>query len=174
MDSRFSEAEIGDAVVRIAREISAAYADTCPVLIGVLKGSFVFLADLIRELTIPFEVDFIRARSYGGAIRSSGAIQITGEVSIDLRDRHVLVVEDIVDTSQTLEMVANRLRTHRPSSVRCCALLVREGAPDPDFWGLRLGRGFVVGYGLDFAERYRGLKDIRALDPSPSPKSSKE
>lgn len=163
LEPRFTETEIRDAVRRIARELSEAYAETCPVLVGVLKGSFVFIADLVRELTIPFEVDFVRARSYGAGTRSSGEVRITGEVETELRGRHVVVVEDIADTGLTLDAVVAQIRSREPASVKRCALLVREGCPLPDFRGFSIGPGFVVGYGIDYAEQYRGLRDIRAL-----------
>ncbi len=163
LEPRFSEAEIRDAVRRIAGELSAAYRDTCPVLVGVLKGSFVFLADLIREMTIAFEIDFVRAQSYGNATRSSGQVRITKEVETELRGRHVIVVEDIADTGLTLEAVVARIRAREPASVRRCALLVRKGCPPPDFFGFTIGEGFVVGYGTDYAEGYRGLREVRAV-----------
>ena len=167
LQPRFTEDEIRAAVRRVAREISAAYAGECPLLVGVLKGSFVFLADLVRELTIPFEVDFLRARSYGTGIRSKGAVEIAKDVECDLRDRHVIVIEDIADTGLTMDVVVDRLRAGRPASVKRCALLVREGRPALDYAGLTVGPGFLVGYGIDYAEQYRGLRDIRAL-PEPA------
>src|SRR5262249_14875299 len=139
------------------------YADKHPLLVGVLKGSFVFLADLVRELTVPFEVDFVRARSYGAGTRSSGAVQIVKDVESDLRDRHVIVIEDIADTGLTMDVVVERIKAGRPASVKRCALLVRNGCVSPDYVGLGVGPGFVVGYGIDYAEQYRGLRDIRAL-----------
>jgi len=167
LEPRFTEAEIRDTVGRLAREISQAYGDACPLLVGVLKGSFVFLADLVRELSVPFEVDFMRARSYGAGTRSSGTVQIVKDVETDVQGRHVVVVEDIADTGLTLDVVVARIAAGRPASVRRCALLVREGCPVPEFAGLRIGSGFVVGYGIDYAERHRGLRDIRALVEKP-------
>jgi hypoxanthine phosphoribosyltransferase len=163
LEARFSERRIRAAVRRIAREISTAYRGECPVLIGVLKGSFVFLADLVRELTVESEIDFIRARSYGTGTASAGHVQITKDIETDVRGRHVIVVEDIADTGLTLNTVVARIEAAGPASVKRCALLVRRGRAAPDFAGLALGPGFVVGYGIDYAERYRGLKDIRAL-----------
>lgn len=159
----FTEAQIREAVSRIAGEISDAYRDTCPVLVGVLKGSFVFMADLIRELTIPCEVDFIRARSYGAATSSSGSVTITRDVETDLRGRDVIVVEDIADTGLTLDTVVAWIHDREAASVKRCALLMRREGPQPDFVGFSIGPGFVVGYGLDHAERYRGLREIRIL-----------
>jgi hypoxanthine phosphoribosyltransferase len=163
LEPRFTEAEIRAAVIRLAGEISDAYHGQHPLLIGVLKGSFVFLADLVRELTIPFEVDFIRARSYGMGTRSSGTVDIPIAVETDVRDRHAIVVEDILDTGATMNAILAHLVARRPASVKRCALLVREGCPAPEFAGLSVGPGFVVGYGIDYAEQYRGLRDIRAL-----------
>jgi len=163
LEPRCSEAQIQQAVRRIAREISDAYGEVCPLLVGVLKGSFVFLADLVRELTIPFEVDFVLARSYGSGTRSTGKVEILHEVESSVNGRHVVVVEDIADTGLTLDAVVARITAGHPASVRRCALLVREGHPPIEFAGLPLGSGFVVGYGIDYAERYRGLRDIRIL-----------
>jgi hypoxanthine phosphoribosyltransferase len=171
LEPRFSEAQIRDAVRRVALELSQAYGHTCPVFVGVLKGSFVFLADLVRELTIPFEVDFVRARSYGAGTQSSGKVEILKEVETELKDRHVVVVEDIADTGLTLDAVLALIRSHQPASVKCCALLVREGCRRPDFCGLSIGQGFVVGYGIDYAERYRGLREIYALPDSSASRS---
>jgi hypoxanthine phosphoribosyltransferase len=162
----FSEDEIRGAVRRLAARISADYSDECPVLVGVLKGSFVFLADLVRELGVPLEVDFVRARSYGTGLRSSGAVEIAKDVEVDLKGRHVIVVEDIADTGLTMDVVVERIKAGRPASVRRCALLLREGCPEPDYFGFRCGPGFVVGYGIDYAERYRGLRDIRTIPGS--------
>lgn len=163
LEPRFTEDQIQQAVRRIARELSDAYGEVCPLLVGVLKGSFVFLADLVRELTIPFEVDFVLARSYGLATRSAGKVEILKEVESNLRGRHVVVIEDIADTGLTLDAVVSQIEAGGPASVRRCALLVREGHPPVEFAGLLVGSGFVVGYGIDYAERYRGLRDIRTL-----------
>jgi hypoxanthine phosphoribosyltransferase len=163
LEPMFTEGQILEAVRRIAREISDAYGDVCPLLVGVLKGSFVFMADLVRELTIPFEVDFVLARSYGLGTKSTGRVEILKEIESNVRGRHVVVVEDIADTGLTLEAVVTRIEAGSPASIRRCALLVREGHPPVDFAGLSVGSGFVVGYGIDYAERYRGLRDIRTL-----------
>jgi hypoxanthine phosphoribosyltransferase len=163
LEPRFTEEEIHAAVRRIAREISEAYRGERLLLVAVLKGSFVFLADLVRELAVPFEVDFVRARSYGSETRSTGTVEIVKDVEADVQGRHVLVVEDIADTGLTLDAVLARVRARRPASVKRCALLVREGCPPPEFIGFTIGPGFVVGYGIDYAEQYRGLRDIRTL-----------
>lgn len=164
---KFPEEEIAGAVRAIARRISDDYRGERPLLVGILKGSFVFLADLVRELGIPSEVDFVRARSYGKGTTSSGAVEITKDLETDLTGRHVIVVEDIADTGLTMEVVVDRIRAGHPASVARCALLVREDCTtEIEYQGLEVGRGFVVGYGIDYAERYRELRDIKALADS--------
>jgi hypoxanthine phosphoribosyltransferase len=158
-----SEEEIRAAVRRIGARISRDYAERRPVLIGVLKGCFVFLADLVRELTVPVEIDFIRARSYGAGTRSSGSVRITKDVELDVAGRDVIVVEDIADTGLTMDTVVRRLEAQGASSVARCALLTRKGCAPPDYHGFEIGPGFVVGYGIDYAEQHRGLREIRLL-----------
>ncbi len=160
---KFEETEIRETVRRLGREVSDAYRGERPILVAVLKGAFVFLADLVRELTMECEIDFIRARSYGSGTVSSGRVQILKDIEIDLRERHVLVVEDIADTGLTLETVVARIRAASPASVKRCALLVWAGSPQPEFAGFMIEPGFVVGYGIDYAEQYRELRDIFVL-----------
>jgi hypoxanthine phosphoribosyltransferase len=163
---RFDEEEIRRVVKGLASRISDDHREVTPLLVGILKGCFVFLADLVRDMTIEAEVDFVRARSYGTGTTSSGAVEITKDVETDLSGRHVVVVEDIQDTGLTMDVVVERIRAGHPAAVRRCALLVREGSAPPDYAGFSVGPGFVVGYGIDYAERYRGLRDIRALPDS--------
>lgn len=163
LEPRFTPQDIAAAVQRIAAEISQDHAGTTPVLVGVLKGCFVFLADLVREITVPCEIDFIRARSYGRSTTSSGSVEITKDIETDMTGRHVIVVEDIEDTGRTMSVVVDRIRSAGAASVRRCALLVREGTQHPDYFGMEVGPGFVVGYGIDYAERHRGRRDIRAI-----------
>ena len=163
-DPLFTPADIDAAVARIAAAIDRDLAGEVPLMVGILKGSFVFLGDLVRAMDLPVEVDFIRARSYGGGMRSSGAVEITKDLETDLSGRHVVVVEDIADTGLTMEVVAERIRAGHPASVRRCALVVREGCdPVPEYVGMMVGPGFVVGYGIDYAEAYRGLREIRTV-----------
>lgn len=171
LEPRYTEDEIRDVVARVARAIE----DDAPrrrsarplLLVGALKGSFVFLADLVRELAIPAEVDFVRARSYGSGTISTGTVEMTKDLETDVTGRDVIVVEDIAETGRTMRAICAHIAAGRPASLRTCALLVREGEreedDEPDYAGLRIGPGFVVGYGLDHGERYRGLRDIRAL-----------
>lgn len=163
LEPRFTEAEIADAVGRVASDLVADYADKDPLMVGILTGSFVFIADLVRAMGIPVGIDFIRARSYGKGTVSSGAVEITKDIEHDITDRHVILVEDILDTGLTLRFVADRIRAGSPAGVKTCALLVREGNPAPDYMGLWLPSGFIVGYGIDYAERYRWLPDIQAV-----------
>ena len=171
LEPRVSESAIRGAVARIARAIEADLAregrTEPPLLVGVLKGSFVFLADLVRELDVDADVDFMRARAYGADTRPGESVEITKDLETDAAGRDVIIVEDIADTGGTMRAVASRIARARPASLRRCALLVREGdsppVDEPDYAGIRIGPGFVVGYGLDHAERYRGLPDIRFL-----------
>lgn len=160
---RFTEGEVLAAVRRIARRLDEDYRGRDPLLVGILNGSFVFLADLIRAMTVPAQVDFIRARSYGKGTRSTGAVEITKDIETDVTERHVVVVEDILDTGETLRFVTARIAAGEPASIRTCALLLREGSTPPDYHGLVVPPGFVVGYGIDYAEQHRGLRDIRAV-----------
>jgi hypoxanthine phosphoribosyltransferase len=163
LESRFSAEDIAAAVERVAGEVSADYPRETPLLVGILTGSFIFLADLVRAMTIEVEIDFIRARSYGKGTVSSGAVEITKDIEHDVTGRSVVLVEDILDTGLTLDFVADRVKAGHPAEVKTCSLLVREGATPPDYMGLWIPQGFVVGYGIDYAERYRGLQDIKSV-----------
>jgi len=159
--------EIDNLVAATARRISADYKDSDLVLVGILKGAFIFLADLARHLTIPAKIDFIRASSYGEGTSSSGKIRLTKELEIDIRDRDVLLVEDIVDTGLTLTFLIEYLKSFHPKSIRVCAFLDkrerREQEVDVDYVCRVMEEGFLVGYGLDCAEAYRTLPEIYHL-----------
>jgi hypoxanthine phosphoribosyltransferase len=160
----FSKKEIAVQVARLAREISADYAGKNLVLIGVLKGAFVFLADLVRQLAIPAEIEFMRIASYGSKKESSGEIQVKKDVEISLQGKDVLIVEDIVDTGLSLKFLVDHLCAHNPSSLKVCALVDkkarREVEVHVDYTGFAMADGFIVGYGIDFNERYRALPEI--------------
>jgi hypoxanthine phosphoribosyltransferase len=164
----FSRKEIAETVARLAREISAEYAGKKLVLVGVLKGAFVFLADLVRELTIPAGIEFVRIASYGAKKESCGKIQVTKDVEIPLEGKDVLVVEDIVDTGLSLTFLMDHLRQHHPASLRLCALVDkkarREVEVHVDYTGFTMADGFIVGYGIDFNEQYRDLPEIFVVD----------
>ena len=160
----FSADEIASNVQRLARKISADYCGCDLVLVGVLKGTFIFLADLVRQLTIPVEVDFVRLASYGTNTTSSGKVRIIADVQMNLQNRDVLIVEDIIDTGLTMEFLREHLLARQPRSLKLCVLLDKKERRDVtvpiDYKGLKLDQGFVVGYGLDCNEAGRHLPDI--------------
>jgi hypoxanthine phosphoribosyltransferase len=155
--------DIAAAVTKIGSELKRDFEGKNPLFVGVLTGSFIFVADLIRATAIPSQVDFIRARSYGSSMESSGAVEITKDIEHDVRGRHVILVEDILDTGLTLQFVADRMWVGKPASVTTCALLSRSGQSKPDYWGIEVPPGFVVGYGIDYAEQYRWLTTIKTV-----------
>lgn len=163
----FTPEEIAVQVQRLAREISVDYEGREVVVVGVLKGVFIFLADLVRHLTIPVEIDFVRLRSYGSGTTTSGEVKITLDVELNLHRRHVLIVEDIVDSGLTMDFLYQHLLSHQPASLKICALIDkrerRETEVGLDYVGLRLDRGFLVGYGLDCNEVHRHLPAIYEL-----------
>ena len=165
-----SEADIEKRVTELAEQISSDYADKGDVvLIGVLKGSFIFLSDLSRRLSIPRTIEFIAVSSYGSGSISSGAVRLVMDVRGNIEDRHVLIVEDIVDTGHTLKYLIGMLESHRPASIKTCALLHKPGSAEVDvpidYIGFGIGDEWVVGYGLDFAERDRTLPYIGIVSP---------
>lgn len=160
--------EIAEAVKRLSHEIEGDYQDKSPLLIGVLKGSFMFMADLIREINLPLELDFIRLASYDAGMVSSGRVEIIHETSTPVTDRHVLVVEDIVDTGVTISFLLNCLKNQQPASLKVCTLTdkpSRRMVTVPiDYCGFTVPNKFIVGYGLDCAQRFRNLPDIYILE----------
>lgn len=161
---RISSEELQQRLDELALQINQDYEGESAVVIGILKGAFVFLADLVRRLVFPVEVDFVRLASYGERTETSGLIQITKDIETHLQGRNILVVEDIVDTGITLSWFLERLRNHDPRSLRVCTLVDkferREVEVPLDYVGVRLEKGFIVGYGLDFCERHRNLPSI--------------
>lgn len=159
-------------VAELGRRIEEDYAGRTPVLVGVLKGAVVFLADLIRAVDGPIECDFIAVSSYGASTRSSGIVRLTKDLSASIEERDVLVIEDIVDTGRTLAYLLRNLETRQPRSLRVCTLLdkaSRREVPVPlDYVGFTVPDEFVVGYGLDHAGLYRNLPYLAALDVVPS------
>ncbi|WP_435550292.1 hypoxanthine phosphoribosyltransferase [Desulfobacterium sp. N47] len=155
-------------VAEVARRISSDYRDSELVLVGVLKGAFVFMSDLMRCLTIPVEVDFVCTSSYGSDTRSSGKINMSKELSIDIKDKDVLIVEDIVDTGITLDFLVKYLKFFGPKSIKICAMLDKRERREIDIKTDYscchvVESGFLVGYGLDYAEKYRNLPEIYQL-----------
>ena len=165
-----SEADIDKRVRELAAQISSDYADKGNiVLVGVLKGSFIFLADLSRRLAIPRTIEFIAVSSYDNGNIASGAVRLVMDVRGNIENRHVLIVEDIVDTGHTLAYLIGMLESHRPASIQTCALLHKAESAEVDvaidYVGFSIGDEWVVGYGLDYAERDRTLPYIGTINP---------
>jgi hypoxanthine phosphoribosyltransferase len=155
-------------VVELGEEISADYAGRDLLLIGVLKGAVFFMADLMRTLTIPCEIDFMAISSYGAQTDSSGVVRILKDLDINIEGRNVLVVEDIIDSGLTLSYLIRNLEAREPATLEVCALLTKPDRREIDvpvrYIGFEIPNRFVVGYGLDFAERYRNLPYVGVLD----------
>lgn len=164
----FSREKIATEVRRIGQEISLDYGTQEIMLVGVLKGSFLFLADLIREIETPTVVDFVRLASYGSGTQTSGIIEFRKELEMPIRDRDVIIVEDIVDSGYTLECLYNKLLLQQPRSLKICTLIDkrarREVEIEADYVGISMEDGFIIGYGLDHDERYRNLPDIYLVE----------
>ncbi len=160
--------EIASTVARLASEIKRDYHGKTPLLIGVLKGSFIFMADIIRQIDMPLEIDFITLSSYGAAKESSGKIKVLHDLKRPINGKDVLVVEDIVDTGISASFLLDYLRKKRPASLKLCSLTdkpSRRKVPvSIDYLGFTLPDKFIVGYGLDFDERFRYLPDICFLE----------
>ncbi|MFA5565184.1 MAG: hypoxanthine phosphoribosyltransferase [Acidimicrobiia bacterium] len=166
--------EIGETLVSAERlaariselgaEITAAYPNEAPLLVGVLKGAFVFMGDLARAIKLPVDFDFMAVSSYGSSTRSSGVVRIVKDLDQDLTGRHVILVEDIIDSGLTLGYLRKNLMARNPASLEVCSLLVRETADiqalDLRFVGFKVSDEFVIGYGLDVDERFRNLPYI--------------
>lgn len=155
-------------VLELGAEISRDYEGKTPVLVTVLRGGVVFLADLMRAIDVDPEIDFMAVSSYGKETRTSGVVRILSDLTMNIEGRHVVIVEDIVDTGLTLAYIREVLETRQPASLRICALLDKKARRETevrvDYVGFDIPDKFVVGYGLDFAERYRNLPHIVALN----------
>ncbi len=169
MDANIGRIVVGEdelqAMVRtLGRRITDDYQGRPPLLVGVLKGAFVFMSDLARAIELPVEFDFMAVSSYGSATRTSGVVRILKDLDLDLTGRHVLIVEDIVDSGLTLAYLRKNLAARGPASLEVCTLLLKEGLqktePDLRYIGFTIPPAFVVGYGLDVGERYRNLPYI--------------
>jgi hypoxanthine phosphoribosyltransferase len=163
----YSNHEILQKVRDLATEIEKDYQGKDPLLIGVLKGSFVFLSDLVRSVRIPVRIDFVRLASYGSHTVSSGNVRITKDIELDVAGQDLLIVEDIVDTGLTLQFLYESVLARNPRSLRICSLINktsrREVEVTVDYTGFTLEGGFLVGYGLDLREQYRNLPDIHEV-----------
>ncbi len=163
-----SEEEIQNKVKELGARLSADFAGLCPILIGVLNGSFIFCADLFREITIDCEVDFIKISSYGEAMETSGEVKLRKDIDAHLHGRHVIVVEDIVDSGYSVNYLREKLQKAKPASLTFVSLLLKEGTARTDFQidyvGFRIPNRFVVGYGLDYAQKFRNLPAVYTMD----------
>ena len=163
-----SEAEIAKRVKELGEQIAADYRGKNLVLVAVLKGSFVFTADLSRAVDVPMRIEFLGVRSYGEGTTTSGVVQITQDLSRPIEGEDILIVEDIVDTGLTIAHLLDLFRTRRPNSIKVCALLHKPSRTriqvPVDYLGFTIEDKFVVGYGLDWAEKYRNLPSIAVVE----------
>ena len=164
-----SEAALNRRIAELGREIAADYDGKPLLLLGVLKGAVMFLVDLAREIRLPVELDFMATSSYGASTQSSGIVRILKDLDAPVEGKHVLIVEDIVDSGLTLAYILRALEARQPASVKICGLLVkdRQRVADVtvDYVGFQIPDRFVVGYGLDYAETYRNLPYVGVLKP---------
>ena len=164
-----SEDQIRARIQELGQQLTADYREKNPIFVGILKGVVVFFADMIRAIPIDCQIDFMAVSSYGGGTESSGKIQVKKDLSADIEDRHVVILEDILDTGLTLRHTVDYLMTKHPASLKICTLLDkpdrRKAEIQADYIGFTVPNLFVVGYGLDFDERYRNLPYIGVLKP---------
>ena len=165
-----SEEDIRDIVQSMGSKISADYANKNPLFIAVLRGAFVFTADLLRAITVPCSVDFMAVSSYGDGVKSSGVVRIVKDLDTKIEDRHVIIAEDILDSGLTLSHLIELLGSRHPASIAVAAFAVKDipgkhPAIDPAYVGTHVPNEFIVGYGLDYAERYRNLPYVGVLKP---------
>ncbi len=162
-----SEEEITKKVSELGRILTEDYKDKQLLCIGVLKGALMFIADLVRAIPLPLQVDFMAVSSYGSATRSSGIVRILKDLDEDISGKHILIVEDILDTGLTLNYLIKNLKSRQPASLEICSLLVKKDKQtsgiDPKYVGFTIPDMFVVGYGLDYDENYRNLKFVGEL-----------
>jgi hypoxanthine phosphoribosyltransferase len=163
----YSQDQIAERVAAMGAEITAAYPDGDLLVLGLLKGSFMFVADLVREITRPLQLDFLVAASYGSGTVSSGEVRLVYDPEADLKGKHVLLVEDIIDSGKTLNRLVPLLEQRGPRSLELCALLHKRIAPqlalEPRWVGFEAPREFLIGYGLDHSENFRNLPFIASL-----------
>lgn len=168
-----SDAEIQARVRQLGAELTRDYAGRKVIILGVLKGSFVFMADLVRAIDLPLSVEFLGLSSYGGGTHTSGEVKVTLDLNHPINGQHVIVAEDIIDTGVTLSYLLRMLSNRQPASLKLCCLLNKEERRQanitPDYVGFTIPNRFVVGYGLDYDEYYRNLPYIGVLDPEDLP-----
>ncbi len=164
-----TEEQLQERIAELGKRISQDYEGKRPILVCILKGGILFLSDLIRHIAVPHEIDFMAISSYGASTESTGVVRILKDLDANIAGRHVLIVEDIIDTGHTLDYILRNLRTREPASLCTCTLLSkparREINVPLDYIGFEIPNEFVIGYGLDFAEIYRNLRYIGVLKP---------
>jgi len=163
----FTREHIQTKTSEIAKKITADYQGKKPVIIGILKGSFIFMADVIRDINIDVTIEFVHISSYGSSKTSSGICVLQKDVETDIKDRDIIIIEDIVDSGNTLDFLIKKLEERKPSSIKTCALINkmvrREKNIRVDYYGFDIENEFIVGYGLDFDEQFRNLSGIYEL-----------
>lgn len=168
-EALLTEAQIHDRIAELARRVEADYAGERPLLVGVLKGAVMVMADVARELKMHVDIDFMAVSSYGASTETSGVVRILKDLDADLKGRHVIIVEDIIDSGLTLAWLRANLESRGPASIEILALLRKPDAArvevDVKYVGFDIPNAFVVGYGLDYAERYRNLRGVAVLAP---------
>lgn len=166
----YANEEIQQRIEVLGKAISEHYPDGNLVVIGVLKGCFIFMADLLRHVDVPLELDFAKLSSYGDSDSPQHEVKILADISIDIAGKHVLIVDDICDTGRSLKAYKEHLEQRGPASVELCTMIDkthrRDSAIEPNFYGFRIDEGFIVGYGLDYAEQYRQLPHIYTINPT--------
>lgn len=162
-----SEEKISKRIKKLAKKINNDYKDKNPIFIGILNGSFIFLSDLIREIHIDCEIDFLKLSSYGDDKISSGNVTLLKDLNCEIENRHIIIVEDIVDSGLSVNFIKKLVEDHNPASLRFVTLLFKKDISKLtfkiDYIGFKIENKFVVGYGLDFAQKYRNLKAIKVL-----------
>lgn len=161
-----SEEQIQSRIKELAAQIYKDYQDKNPLLVCILRGGFIFTSDLIRNLEIPLAVDFMAVSSYGSSTKSSGVVRILKDLDIDIKGRHVLLIEDVIDTGLTVHYLLRNLKSREPASLEICSLLVKENSNkviNAKYKGFEIPKKFVIGYGLDLDEKYRNLRGIHLL-----------
>ena len=165
----FSQDDIEEICQRLGKQLTEDYAGKFPLVIGVLKGAVYFMTDLTRHMNVKMQNDFMDVSSYGDGFESTGKIKVVTDLAADVKDRDVLIIEDIVDTGLTLKFMKDLIKGRGANSVKCCAMLNKEARRnvdvDVDYYGSKVGNEFVVGYGLDFLNMYRNLPYVGVLKP---------
>lgn len=162
------EVKLQSRITELAQEINLDYQGKEIAAICILKGSFIFFSDIVRQVELPMSCEFLGLSSYGGAMQSSGEVKVTLDINEPLAGKHVIIFEDIVDSGYTLKYILNALRARNPASIKVCSLLYKPAALKAeiqlDYYGFKIGNEFVVGYGLDFNEKYRSLPFIGYIE----------